>query len=379
MTNALKAIWDRGQSVWIDTLHRGLVRDGGDLSRLIETDGLRGLTSNPSIFEKAIDGPDYTEALHHPDLEGLAPKAIYERIAVQDIQDAADRFAPLYRSSDRRDGYVSLEVSPVLAHATQGTLDEARRLWHTVARKNLMIKVPATPEGIVALEQLIGEGINVNVTLLFAQPIYEQVAAAYQGGLESLARHGGDLSHVASVASFFISRIDEAMDTIVGVQLKETKSMRTEVMLCSLFGNVAISSAKRTYQKYLEIIHDDRWRHLSHQGAQTQRLLWASTGMKNPNYRDVLYVEALIGKDTVNTMPPATLNAFRAHGKVRDSLTAQVGEAGRIMNFVDQVGIPFSEITDRLLVDGIHKFEDAFASLLRKVALLRNDGHAKSA
>jgi len=241
-----------------------------------------------------------------------------------------------------------------------------------------MIKVPATPEGIVALEQLIGEGINVNVTLLFAQRIYEQVAEAYQGGLEILARHGGDLSHVASVASFFISRIDETMDKVVSAQLKETTSLRAEVMLCSLFGNVAISSAKKTYQKYLDIVHDDRWRELSHQGARTQRLLWASTGMKSPNYRDVLYVEALIGKDTVNTMPPATLNAFRHHGTVRDSLTSQVGEAGRIMNFVDQVGIPYSAITDRLLVEGVHKFEDAFASLLRKVALLRIDGHAKS-
>ena len=377
MTSALNAIWDRGQSVWIDTLHRGLIRKGG-LSRLIETDGIRGLTSNPSIFEKAIDGQDYAEALRKPDLEGLDPKAIYERIAVKDIQDAADIFTPLYHSSDRRDGYVSLEVSPMLAHSTQGTLDEARRLWRTVARENLMIKVPATPEGIVALEQLIGEGINVNVTLLFAQRIYEQVAEAYQGGLEILARHGGDLSHVASVASFFISRIDETMDKVVSAQLKETTSLRAEVMLCSLFGNVAISSAKKTYQKYLDIVHDDRWRELSHQGARTQRLLWASTGMKSPNYRDVLYVEALIGKDTVNTMPPATLNAFRHHGTVRDSLTSQVGEAGRIMNFVDQVGIPYSAITDRLLVEGVHKFEDAFASLLRKVALLRIDGHAKS-
>jgi transaldolase/glucose-6-phosphate isomerase len=372
MTSALKTIGDFGQSVWIDALHREFIHSG-ELLRLIETDGINGLTSNPSIFEKALGGKDYTEAFRELGPQAEDPKAAYERIAIKDIQDAADVFAPLYHNSDRHDGYVSLEVTPDLAHATQGTLDEARRLWHTIGRENVMIKVPGTPEGIIATQQLIGEGINVNITLLFAQKIYEQVAAAYLGGLERLARHGGDLSHVASVASFFISRIDEAVDKAVDAKLQANTSLRTEVILGSLLGKVAISSAKITYQKYLEITGSERWRALSRQGARTQRLLWASTGMKNPNYRDVLYVEELIGKDTVNTLPLATMDAFRDHGKAEDSLTSQIGEAERILHLADQVGIPLSTITDTLLVDGIGKFKDAFAALLRKVTLLRKN------
>ncbi len=267
--------------------------------------------------------------------------------------------------SKRRDGYVSLEVSPRLAHETQGTLEEARRLWQTVARENLMIKVPATPEGIPAVQQLISEGINVNVTLLFSQVIYEQVAAAYFAGLESLSQKGGEVESVASVASFFISRIDTAVDALIADKLKASHTREEQDLLRSLLGKVAIASAKNTYQKHLEMLRGDRWQKLARLGAQPQRLLWASTGTKNPNYRDVLYVEELIGPDTVNTMPPATLDAFRDHGHVRPSLTEHVEEAASIMDLVEQIGIPFKPLADKLLEEGVRQFSDAFDKLLK--------------
>jgi transaldolase/glucose-6-phosphate isomerase len=365
MKNPLQSLQDLGQSVWLDYLRRSLITSG-ELKRLIEEDGLRGLTSNPSIFEKAIAGSsDYRDMLEAPESQGIDAKVLYERIAVRDIQDAADVLQPVYLGSKRRDGYVSLEVSPRLARQTQGTLEEARRLWQTVARENLMIKVPGTPEGIPAVQQLISEGINVNVTLLFAQEAYEQVAAAYHGGLESLARRGADLGKVASVASFFISRIDTAVDNWIAERLKALHNPGEQAMLRSLLGKVANASAKNTYQKYLEILRGDRWQELSRHGAQTQRLLWASTGTKNPNYSDVLYVEELIGPDTVNTMPPATLDAFRDHGCVRLTLTQNVEEAISIMDLVEQVGIPFKELTDKLLDEGVKQFADAFAKLLK--------------
>ena len=365
MKNTLQSLQDYGQSVWLDYLRRSLITSG-ELKRLIEEDGVRGLTSNPSIFEKAIAGSsDYQDMLEAPESQGLDAKTLYERIAVRDIQDSADAFRPVYLESRRRDGYVSLEVSPQLAHETQGTLEEARRLWQTVGRENLMIKVPGTPEGIPAVQQLIGEGINVNVTLLFAEDIYEQVAVAYLGGLESLARQGGDLGKVASVASFFVSRIDTAVDNWVAERLKTSPNPGEEAMLHSLLGKVATASARNTYQKYLEILRGTRWQALSRHGAQTQRLLWASTGTKNPNHRDVLYVEELIGPDTVNTMPPATLDAFRDHGRCRPSLTENVEEAISIMDLVARVGIHFNELTDKLLDDGVKQFADAFGKLLK--------------
>ena len=365
MKNPLQLLQDHGQSFWLDYLRRSLITSG-ELKRLIKKDGLRGLTSNPSIFEKALAGSDdYRDMLEAPESQGIDAKVLYERIAVRDIQDAADVLQPVYLGSKRRDGYVSLEVSPRLARQTQGTLEEARRLWQTVARENLMIKVPGTPEGIPAVQQLISEGINVNVTLLFAQEAYEQVAAAYHGGLESLARRGADLGKVASVASFFISRIDTAVDNWIAERLKALHNPGEQAMLRSLLGKVANASAKNTYQKYLEILRGDRWQELSRHGAQTQRLLWASTGTKNPNYSDVLYVEELIGPDTVNTMPPATLDAFRDHGRVRLTLTENVEEAISIMDLVEQVGIPFKELTDKLLDEGVKQFADAFAKLLK--------------
>ena len=365
MKSPLQLLQDQGQSFWLDYLRRSLIT-GGELKRLIKEDGLRGLTSNPSIFEKALAGSnDYRDMLEAPDSQGIGAKALYEHIAVRDIQDAADLLRPVYLGSKRRDGYVSLEVSPRLARETQGTLEEARRLWQTVARENLMIKVPGTPEGITAVQQLISESINVNVTLLFVQEAYEQVAAAYHGGLESLARRGADLSKVASVASFFSSRIDTVVDNWIAKRLGASHNPGEQARLRSLLGKVAIAGAKNTYQKYLGILRADRWQELSRHGAQTQRLLWASTGTKNPNYSDVLYVEELIGPDTVNTMPPATLDAFRNHGRVRLTLTENVEEAISIMDLVEQVGIPFKELTDKLLVDGVKQFAEAFDKLLK--------------
>ncbi len=364
MKNTLQLLHDHGQSVWLDYLRRSLITSG-ELKRLIAEDGVRGLTSNPSIFEKAIaDSGEYGDILATPESQVLDAKALYEQIAVRDIQDAADILRCVYVESNRRDGYVSLEVSPKLAHDTNGTLIEARRLWQTVSRENLMIKVPATQEGIPAVQQLVSEGINVNVTLLFAQEAYEQVAAAYLNGLEDLVHSGGDLSKVGSVASFFISRIDSAVDAVIAERLKASTSPGEQSDLRRLLGAVACASAKVTYQKYLEIFSGDRWHALRHHGAHTQRLLWASTGTKNPAYRDVRYVEGLIGRDTVNTIPPATLDAFRDHGCVRSTLIENLHEADRLLDLARELGIPLKKLTDQLLDDGLKQFSDAFDKLL---------------
>ena len=365
MENALQSLHKHRQSVWLDYVRRNLITSG-ELKQLVEEDGVRGLTSNPSIFEQAInDSNDYRDLLEAPESQAIDAKTLYEHIAVRDIQDAADVLQPLYLESKRRDGYVSLEVSPRLAHETQGSLGEARRLWQTVARENLMIKIPATLEGIPVVQQLISEGINVNVTLLFSQRVHQQVVEAYFGGLESLARQGGDLSKVASVASFFISRIDTAVDRWIAERLKQTLNPGEQARLRSLLGKVAIASAKDTYQKYLDALRGERWQQLNRRGAQSQRLLWASTRTKNPNYRDVLYVEELIGPDTVNTMAPATLAAFRDHGHVQSTLNENLEEAISILDLVRQVAIPFQAITDQLLQDGVKQFTDAFAKLLK--------------
>src|ERR1700692_126344 len=313
-TNPLIQLQNFGQSIWLDYIRRDLMQ-GGELQRLITEDGLRGMTSNPSIFEQAIAGGPYQDFLDS--LAGrtdLGAKGRYELLSIRDIQDAADVLEPVYKSTKKRDGYVSLEVSPYLAHDTNGTLEEARRLWKSVARENVMIKVPGTPEGIPAFRQLISEGINVNVTLLFSQQVYEQVAQAYIDGLEEFGRRSLDVGKVASVASFFISRIDSAVDALVGARLKVAKDPAEQALLRSVLGKIAIANAKLTYQRYGNIFRGERWEELAKRGAQTQRVLWASTGTKNPDYSDVVYVEDLIGPETVNTMPPATLAAFRDHG-----------------------------------------------------------------
>jgi transaldolase/glucose-6-phosphate isomerase len=366
--NPLKDLLKYGQSVWLDYIRRNLLTSG-ELRRLIEEDGLRGMTSNPAIFEKAIAGStDYTDLLQSlQSRTDLDAKARYELLAIRDIQDAADFLRPVYDSSKRRDGYISLEVSPYLARDTEGTLAEARRLWKTVSRENVMIKVPGTAQGIPAFQQLISEGININVTLLFSQEVYKRVAEAYIAGLEQLAAHGGDVSKIASVASFFISRIDNAVDAIVGERLKTSKDPREQEQLKSLLGKVAIANGKQTYVSYQKIFSGARWQGLASKGAQTQRVLWASTSTKNPKYRDVLYVEELIGPDTVNTIPPATLDAFRDHGRPRASLTEDVESANRTMETAATLGISMKEITDKLTDDGVRLFAEAFDKLLEAV------------
>lgn len=366
--NPLKELLKYGQSVWLDYIRRNLLTSG-ELKRLIEEDGLRGMTSNPAIFEKAIAGStDYTDFLNS--LKGrtdLDAKARYELLAIRDIQDATDLMRPVYDSANRKDGFVSLEVSPYLAHDTHGTVAEARRLWKAVDRANVMIKVPGTPEGLPAIKQLISEGMNINVTLLFSQQVYEQVAEAYISGLEQLAANQGDLSRVASVASFFISRIDTLVDSIVTDKLKTSSDPSQQALLRSVLGKVAIANGKLTYQRYLAIFSGPRWDALANRGAQVQRVLWASTSTKNPNYRDVLYVEELIGKDTVDTIPPATFDAFRDHGKVRNSLTENLEAAQETMDALPKVGISMKEVTDKLTKDGVKLFADAFDQLLAAV------------
>jgi transaldolase/glucose-6-phosphate isomerase len=365
-TNPLKELLRYGQSVWLDYIRRNLITSG-ELKRMVAEDGLRGVTSNPSIFEKAIAGStDYADFLAElAGQPGLDTKAIYERIAVRDIQDAADLLRPVYDESKRRDGYVSLEVSPHLARDTEGTLEEARRLWKTVNRPNVMIKVPGTAEGIPAFRQLISEGVNVNVTLLFSQQVYEKVAEAYIAGLEKLS--GDDLGRVASVASFFISRIDSLIDSLATGKAKEARSDAERDLANNIQGKVAIANGKLTYQAYQKIFSGERWQKLKARGAQTQRVLWASTSTKNPKYRDVIYVEELIGPDTVNTMPPATVAAFREHGKLRNSLTEDVEGARKIMDTLEKIGISMKEVTDKLLDDGLVLFSDAFDQLLGAV------------
>lgn len=362
--NPLRALQVQGQSVWLDYIRRSVITSG-ELQRLIDEDGLRGVTSNPAIFEKAIAGStDYLDILTAVDSRNLDAKTLYERIAVRDIQTAADLLRPVYDQSKKRDGYVSLEVSPNLARNTDGTLDEARRLWKAVSRPNVMIKVPATAEGIPAIQQLIAEGLNVNVTLLFSLESYERVAEAYLAGLERLAGRGEKLDQVASVASFFISRIDSAIDGLLTDRLKAATDTRETGFLHSLIGKVAIANAKLTYQKYQELFSGPRWARLAGQGAQTQRVLWASTGTKNPNYRDTVYVEELIGPDTVNTIPPATFDAFRDHGLVRASLTEDLEAAYDVMQMLAGTGISMQAVTDKLLQDGVSLFEQAFEKLL---------------
>ena len=365
-TNPLKELLKFGQSVWLDYIRRDLFTSG-ELKRLIEEDGLRGMTSNPAIFEKAIsDSNLYDDRLKSLD-KSLTPTAKFESLAIRDIQDAADALRPVYNESKRRDGYVSLEVSPYLARDTKATIGEARRLWKAVNRPNVMIKVPGTAEGLPAFQQLIGEGININVTLLFSQQVYEQVAEAYVAGLEQFAAGGGDASKMASVASFFISRIDSSVDKIVESRLKASQDPKEQEKLKSIQGKVAIANGKLAYQSYLRIFGTERWKKLAAKGGQTQRVLWASTSTKNPAYSDVMYVEELIGPDTVNTIPPATLDAYRDHGHPRNSLTENVEGAKKIMATLPELGISMKEVTDKLTEDGVHLFSEAFDKLLQAI------------
>ncbi len=362
--NPLRGLLAYGQSPWMDYVRRDLLTSGA-LKKLIQEDGLMGMTSNPTIFEKAITGSkDYADILESPEAKKLDAKGVYEKIAIRDVQDATDIFRPVYQQTKRRDGYVSLEVSPLLANDTQGTIAEARRLWKSVGRENVMIKVPGTVEGLPAIRQLLEEGLNINITLLFAQSFYEQVAEAFLSALESRAKKGQDISHIASVASFFVSRIDTLVDSQIDAKLKTETDANRRALLTSLQGKIAIANARLTYRKYQELYGAPRWKALAAKGAQTQRLLWASTSTKNPKYRDVLYVEELIGADTIDTIPPATFDAFRDHGRLRPSLTENVEEAAKTMASLEKAGIPMKEVTEKLVVDGVKLFADAFNQLL---------------
>src|SRR5438270_2787823 len=365
--NPLLELQRQGQSVWLDYIRRDLITSG-ELKRLIDEDGLRGITSNPSIFEKAIVGStDYAGFLDQLRAEGVSSGDMYERIAVRDIQDSADLMFPVYKATNKHDGYVSLEVSPTLARDTQGSIEEARRLWKTVARPNVMIKIPGTPEGVPAVRQLISEGININITLLFAQEAYIKVAEAYIDGLEAAQKAGIDISGIASVASFFVSRIDTLADSMIDTELKNPGSPEREQLLRSLHGKVAIANAKQAYRSYQQMIAGQRWKALAAKGAQVQRLLWASTSTKNPKYRDVLYIEELIGPDTVNTIPPATMDAFRDHGIVRRTLDADLSAANETMAHLEKAGISMQKVTGQLLDEAIKLFADAFEKLLAAV------------
>ena len=349
-----------GQSIWYDNIRRALL-DSGELQALIEA-GVTGITSNPSIFEKAIVGSaDYDEALGDLVTEGKSAQEIYEALAVEDIQRAADLLHPVYDRTSGEDGYVSLEVSPNLAHDTEGTIAEARRLHSLLDRPNVMIKVPATAAGIPAIEALIGLAININVTLIFSRDHYDAVARAYIAGLEHLAASGGDLSKVASVASFFISRVDAAVDQ----SLEELRSPVSNVQ--SLTGKIAIANAKVAYARFREVFSGERWVHLASRGARVQRPLWASTSAKNPLYPDTLYVDALIGTDTVNTVPPATLTAFMDHGSVALTLESDLEEARDHLAELAGLGISLEAVTQRLQDDGVAAFAQSFASLLSSV------------
>jgi transaldolase/glucose-6-phosphate isomerase len=367
-TNPLQELRKFGQSAWLDYIRRSLIADG-ELKRLVDEDGLGGVTSNPAIFEKAITGStDYADALvelqKRKDLDAMG---VYEIIAIKDIQDAADILRPVYDASKMRDGYVSLEVSPFLARDTEGTIKDARRLWKAVNRPNLLVKIPATLEGIPAIEQAISEGININVTLLFAQEMYEKVALGYISGLKKYAAGGGDPSHVASVASFFISRIDSMVDSILKAKMKASTDPKEQALLKSLPGKVAIANGKLTYQRYKEIFSAADWTALAKKGAQTQRVLWASTSTKDPAYSDVLYVEELIGPDTVNTMPPQTLDAFRDHGKPRASLEENLDAAKKVMSDLAAAGISMKKVTDDLVTQAVKLFAEPFDKLLNAV------------
>jgi transaldolase/glucose-6-phosphate isomerase len=371
MTNSLKALGEAGQAPWLDYLHRKIMQDG-ELERRITEDGLRGLTSNPSIFEKAIgEGDAYDDVLEALMAKGdLDVVDLYEGLAIADIQAAADQMRPVWEALHGADGYVSLEVSPYLGLDTEGTLAEARRLWRAVDRPNVMIKVPGTAPGIPAIRQLISEGVNINVTLLFGLAAYDQVAEAYIAGLEAMKAAGGDVSKVHSVASFFVSRIDTAIDSAIDKRLEAAAGADADA-LKAIRGKVAIANAKLAYQHYLQVADSPRWKALAAAGAAPQRLLWASTGAKDPAYSDVLYVDQLIGPDTVNTMPPATMDAFRDHGAVAPTLTDDVEGARHTLAEAERLGLDLDAVTTRLVEEGVTKFSDAFDTLLGAVATKR--------
>ena len=373
MTNSVQQLNNLGQSVWYDNMRRGLITSG-ELQRLIGL-GVSGLTSNPTIFEKAIAGSnDYDKALLELADSGKSTEEMYEALVIEDIQAAADLLRPVFERSGGADGFASLEVSPHLAHHADGTVKEARRLFAALDRPNVMVKVPATPEGVTAIRQLIGDGININVTLIFSLDAYRRVREAYLSGLDELARAGGDVSKVASVASFFVSRVDTAVDSLLEERLRNGDGD-----LKGLFGMAAVANAKLAYRDFQAAFYSDRFAPLREKGARVQRPLWASTGAKNPAYSDLLYVESLVGKDTVNTMPEATLAAFLEHGRALEAIETDVDTAKASLHRLEDAGIGMEQVTAKLLEDGLQAFADSYDKLLANIEEKRSrlvaDGH----
>ena len=360
MSNPLAELAKVGQSVWYDQMERKLITTGA-LKKMIEQDDLRGMTSNPTIFEKAIGGSeDYDVQLRQLAAQNRSRDEIYDELVLKDISDAAEIFRPVYDRTDRTDGFISIEVSPTLANNTQGTISEAKRLFERLKRPNVMVKIPATPEGIPAIEESLAGGININITLLFSNDVYAQVMEAYLRGLERRVEKGQPIDHIRSVASFFVSRIDTLADKQIEEKLKQTGDRELE----SLLGKIAIANARMAYQQFKKVFGSDRFKKLQAKGAHVQRPLWASTGTKNPKYSDVLYVESLIAPDTINTVPPATYEAFRDHGKVRVTIEDNLDEAREVLRKFEAKGFSLKKITDQLTLDGVKSFDASFVSLM---------------
>lgn len=358
--NPLKRLKDFGQSVWLDYIRRDLL-SSPDFRRMIDEDGLDGMTSNPTIFDKAIDGSrDYDAQIKELVQAGKSIDDIYEALTTQDIKAAADKLRPIYDNSEGRTGYVSYEVSPLLAHDTEGTVAAAHRYFKMIDRPNLMIKVPSTPAGIPAIEQLIGEGRCINVTLMFSRKHYDDVANAYIRGLERRAQAGQPLDRIASVASVFVSRVDTLVDKLIDTKLKANPNEAS----ASLRGTAAVANAKLIYQRFIELFNSDRFKRLAAKGARVQRPLWASTGTKDPKYSDIKYVQELIGPDTVDTMPPATMDAYRDHGTPRLTVTEGVDQAREIQKKFADVGIDFNQVGETLQKEGVESFAKSFEDLV---------------
>ena len=363
--NRLQRLHDAGQSIWLDFIERGMLHDGG-LQRRIVDDVLTGMTSNPTIFEKALAEGDVYDAQIRESAAGLSAGQLFELIATTDVRNACDAFAGIYAATKGGDGYVSIEVSPSAANDAAATIAEARRLWKTVGRPNVMIKVPGTVEGAKAVRQLISEGINVNITLLFAIAAHDRVIDAYMAGLEDRVAAGKPIDGIASVASFFVSRVDTEVDRRLDAMAQQSGDAARE--LGALHGRAAVANAKLAYALFAQRFASDRWRALSAKGGRLQRPLWASTSTKNPAYRDVLYVEDLIGPDTVNTMPPNTIDAFRDHGEVKRTVDAELDRARAEIAAIEKAGIAMEQVTGKLLADGLASFQKSFDSLLAGLA-----------
>ncbi len=376
--NPLPKLIDYGQSFWLDNIRRGFTRSGA-LADLIANDGLRGVTSNPSIFEKAVGGSDdYDDAIRELAGQGKTPEQMYDRLTTDDIREACDAFHGLYTQSKGTDGFVSIELPPHLAKDTAGSIAEARRLWPLIGKPNVMIKVPATDEGIPVIRQLISEGVNVNITLMFGAGYYERVIDAYLAGLEDRMAKNLPLNDIASVASCFVSRVDTAADKRLQAAAGAATDDATKARLTALLGKIAIANSKRLYTLFLQSVESARWKKIAFAGAHKQRPLWASTSTKNPKYPDTYYVEALIGPDTVDTMPPATIDAFRDHGTLGDNLETGMVDAEEQLQELEALGISLKEITDTLLTEGLDTFDKAYDELLgviqKKSAALASAG-----